>query len=350
MKQLPLYAIAILALVSCKDDPKITAPLPVNNLAQVVPQGWPQPKYMFEENLITEDKFILGRFLFYETLLSKDNTVSCGSCHQNFVAFANADHDVSHGIEQRRGIRNSPGIFNLAWHPYFMHDGGANHIEMQPLAPITNTLEMAENINSVIAKLQATQKYRELFKKAYGDEIVNSQRILKTMAQFMGLIGSSNSKYDYYKRKERNVTFSEEELRGYDLFRSHCNSCHTEPLFSDFAFRNNGLAEDPQYKDSGRAHITGLPEDRYRFKTPSLRNVALTYPYMHDGRFATLEECLDHYTSDSKNTVNLDPLLIKPLALSEQDKKDLIAFLNTLTDHTIAADKRFSDPNFSQTP
>ncbi len=348
IKKLPiLYAAVALFVVCCKVDPKIKEALPVNNLAEVVPAGWPQPAYTFSTNPISENTFILGRALFYETLLSADNKVSCGSCHQNFVAFANADHKVSHGIEQRLGTRNAPAMFNLTWHPYFMHDGGVNHIELQPLAPISNTLEMGESIGNVIAKLQGTAKYRELFKKAYGSEEVNSQGLLKALAQFMGLMYSYNSKYDYYKRHENNVHFNEEEARGYSLFLANCNSCHKEPLFSDFKFRNNGLKIDPYLKDSGRAHITSLPEDRYTFKTPSLRNVALTYPYMHDGSLQTLEECLDHYTNGIVNLTNLDPLLpTNGLQLTAQDKQDIIAFLHTLTDFKLINDKRFMDPNF----
>lgn len=343
------FAAALLS--ACKVDPKINSPLPSDNLMQLQPDGWPQPVYKFEENPITEDRFILGRALFYETMLSKDNSISCGSCHQNFVAFANSDHKVSHGIEGRLGKRNSPGLFNLAWHSSFMHDGGSLHLETQPLAPLANPVEMDENINSVIAKLQVSSKYKALFKSAYGDETVNSQRMLKSLAQFMGLIYSYNSKFDRYKRHEKNAELSERELRGYSLFQAKCNSCHREPLFSDFEFRSNGLklSSNPAEIDSGRARITGELQDLYKFKTPSLRNVTLTYPYMHDGRFATLQQCLDHYTADksTKNLINIDPSFItKPIVLTEQDKQDLIAFLGTLADYEFIKDKRFADPNF----
>jgi cytochrome c peroxidase len=345
-KRYPFYFLFIIVGTSCKVDPKISTPLPANNLAQVIPDGWPGPQYRFEENPITEDKFILGRWLFYENMLSKDNTISCGSCHQNFVAFGNADHQFSHGINGIFGKRNSPGIFNLAWHPYFMHDGGISHIELQPLGPISNPIEMAENINEVLERLKASEKYRTLFKNAYGDEEINSERMLKSIAQFMGLINSSNSKFDKYKRDEGNTQLTEAESRGYDIFKGKCNACHTEPLFSDFKMRSNGIEVDPLLNDSGRAHITSLPEDRYKFKTPSLRNVALTYPYMHDGRYKTLEDCLDHYNT-IKNTVNLDPLLQNGIPLSTQEKQDILAFLNTLTDFELIKDKRFSDPNFN---
>lgn len=349
-KYIILPLATVITLLACKVDPKIASPLPVGDLEQIVPQDWPEPHYKFEENPLSESRFVLGRSLFYETMLSKDNQISCGSCHQNFAAFANKDHAVSHGVYidslPREGVRNAPGIFNLNWHPYFMWDGGSSHIELQPVGPITNTLEMAENIGSVVSKLQASARYRNLFRNAYGDETVTSQRMLKCLAQFMGMIYSYNSKFDRYKRHEENVMLSDQEQRGYELFQKNCNACHTEPLFSDFAFRSNGLPVNSKYNDNGRERITSQAQDRYKFKTPSLRNVTLTYPYMHDGRFTTLEECLDHYTDPNKNTENLDQALVRPLPLSAQDKQDIISFLNTLTDYEFIKDKRFADPNF----
>jgi cytochrome c peroxidase len=243
-------------------------------------------------------------------------------------------------------VRNSPGIFNLTWHPYFMHDGGVNHIEVQPLAPISNPIEMDEKIGNVVSKLQATAKYKELFKNAYGSDSVTSQRIFKAMAQFMGMMYSYNSKFDYYKRQQNNTQLNNAELRGYNLFISKCNSCHKEPLFTDFEFRSNGLPVNPVVKDSGRAHITGLPGDRYKFKTPSLRNIAKTGPYMHDGRFSSLEECLNHYSNGVSALTNTDASLLPAgIALSAQEKQDIISFLNTLTDFEFINDKRFADPN-----
>lgn len=347
MNKIPivLSASVLLGLSACKVDPEIRDPLPVNDLTITVPQGWPQPVYTFSNNVPDKAGFALGRSLFYETMLSKDNTVSCGSCHQNFVAFAHADHKFSHGIEDREGVRNSPGLFNLAWHPYFMHDGGVNHIELQPIAPITNTVEMDEDINSVMAKLQNSAKYRQMFKDAYGTEEVTTQRMFRSMAQFMGLMYSYNSRYDYFKRQENNVQLNAQELNGYNLFLAKCNSCHKEPLFTDFQFRNNGLKINPLLKDSGRAHITGLPGDMYRYKTPSLRNVALTQPYMHDGSLTTLEQCLDHYTNGIINMTNLDPQLQAGIPMTADEKKDIIAFLKTLTDYKFINDPRFADPN-----
>lgn len=335
-----------LIFFSCKVDPKIKNPITFNNLAELIPQGWPQPYYTYSTNVVSENVFILGRALFYEELLSKDNSISCGSCHQNFTAFANADHALSHGINGNFGTRNTPGLFNLAWHPYFMHDGGINHIELQPLAPISNPIEMDENINHVIAKLQSTEKYLTLFKNAFGNEEINSQKLLLALTQFQGLIYSFNSKYDRVKRKEKNEIFTESEAKGYQLFQANCTACHKEPLFSDFQFRSIGLPIDQKLKDSGRAVVEKLQENIFKFKTPSLRNIALTFPYMHDGRFNTLEQCLDHYTNGITNLINLDPLLTSNgMNINHVEKNDIINFLHTLTDTLFIKDNRFSDPN-----
>ncbi len=346
-KKFATYFCVVFLMIGCKVDPKINAPLPSNNLVEVIPQGWPQPNYTFSVNTISQDKFILGRALFYETMLSADNTISCGSCHQQVVAFAHANHAISHGINNLMGTRNAPALFNLTWQKAFMHDGGINNIEVQPLAPIQNTVEMADNINNVLAKLQASTKYKDLFNKAYGSETVDSQKMLRAMAQFMGLMYSYNSKYDLYKRGENNVQLSDAELRGYNLFIAKCNSCHTEPLFTDYVYRNNGTAINPFVNDSGRAKVTGLAQDKYKFKTPTLRNIALTKPYMHDGSLQTLNDCLNHYTNPITNTTNLDPqLLPNGIPMTSNEKQDIIAFLNTLTDYKLIEDKRFADPNF----
>ncbi|MBL7931558.1 MAG: c-type cytochrome [Bacteroidia bacterium] len=337
----------LLFLVKCKVDPQIIPELPSDNLVEVIPPGWPQPHYTYTNNPLTEDRFILGRALFYEPMLSKNNDISCAFCHKQEEAFSNKSHRVSHNLQGADGNRNAPGMFNLAWHPYYMHDGGVLNLELQPIAPISNPVEMDEDINNIVSKLQASRKYRTLFTSAYGSDSVTSQRILKALAQFTGLMYSYNSKFDQYKRGENNVQLTEEELRGYQLFKANCNACHTEPLFTDFKFRSNGLKAS---NDSGRAHIEALPQNRYKFKTPSLRNVEVTWPYMHDGTYDSLEVCLDHYTMPKKNLVNLDPLLQNPMQLSARDKKDIIAFLKTLTDHKFLGDMRFADPNIPKHP
>jgi cytochrome c peroxidase len=330
--------------ISCSVDPEIKPIIPVDNVKEIIPQGWPTPFYNFSNNPITPEKFILGRSLFYETMLSSDNTISCGSCHQQFVAFANADHDLSHGVNGLLGLRNSPALQNLNWNTSFMHDGGVNHIEVLPAAPITNPVEMNESIINVVNKLSQSGKYRELFKKAYGDESVDSKKMFKAIAVFMGTMYSYNSKYDKVKRGEDSFTTSEQS--GYNIFIQKCASCHKEPLFSDFEFRNNGLMPSTALRDSGRAHITQDLSDLYKFKTPTLRNIEKTAPYMHDGRMTSLNQVLEHYNSGIVSSPTLDPVLQSgSIALSLQEKTDLLAFLRTLTDETFLTDKRFADPN-----
>jgi len=340
--------IAFLCLLlgfACQVDPELKPELPAGNIQQVVPAGWPQPVYTFQGNPLSTNGFKLGRALFYETQLSIDNTVSCGSCHQNFAAFSHSGHTLSHGINGLLGVRNAPGLFNLNWNPYFMWDGGINHIEVQPLAPITNPVEMGEQMPNVLSKIQNSAKYRQLFKDAFGSDTVTTQRMFQALAQFMGMLYSYNSKYDLHLRGEQGGAFTASEQSGYTLFKQKCASCHTEPMLTDYSFRNNGLSPDPVLKDSGRAHITGQPQDMYTFRVPSLRNIAHTAPYMHDGRMSTLVEVLNHYNSGIVSSPTLDPLLNAGIPLTAQEQNDLIAFLNTLSDYAFLYDQRFADPN-----
>jgi cytochrome c peroxidase len=341
MKRFLLIILPTLLLVSCSVDPQIKPELPAEGIKEVIPEGWPEPHYRFTDNTLTTDRFILGRALFYEPMFSLDNTVSCGSCHQQFAAFAHSGHQFSHGIDGRVGTRNAPALQNLAWNPSFMHDGGVNHIEVFPPAPITNTVEMAETLPNVVQKIGASFKYQALFRKAYGDDTVTTQRMFKAIAQFMGTMYSYNSKYDRMKQGSANFTASEQS--GYSLFVQKCASCHQEPLFSDYKFRNNGLMVNQAIRDSGRAHITRDPADIYKFKTPSLRNIDLTAPYMHDGRYMTLMDCLNHYTSSITLGPTLDPSLSGGIQMSTQEKTDIIAFLKTLTDQQFLTDKRYSE-------
>jgi cytochrome c peroxidase len=340
-----LFLPFLLLIFSCKVDPRVVPELPSEGIAEIVPEGWPQPYYTFSTNPVTEPGFVLGRYLFYETLLSRDNTISCGSCHQIGAAFANTEHSLSHGINNQVGKRNAPGLFNLTWHTSFMHDGGINHIENQPPAPITNPVEMDEQLENVIKKLQATERYPKLFKEAFGNDSITTQGMMKAITQFQGLLYSYQSKYDLFKNGK--VEFSESEVKGYQIFLNKCNACHKEPLFSDFKFRNNGLPVDPALNDIGRALVDKASESYYKFKTPSLRNIVKTSPYMHDGRFATLEACLDHYANGIKNLVNLDPLLQNGIQLNTQERTDLLNFLQTLTDTKFISDKRYMNPNFN---
>lgn len=332
----------LVAFSACKPDPAFT--VDTNNgeepVSIYVPDGWPQPFYKYESNPISQESFKLGRKLFYDTRLSRDNSTSCGSCHQAFAAFAHADHDLSHGVDGLLGTRNSPPIFNMNWHTSFFWDGGVNHLEVQPLNPIQNPVEMDENLTSIIAKLNGDETYKEMFTAAWGTEEINSARMFKSLALFMGAIISDNSKYDQYTRGETMLT--QQELAGLTVYENNCATCHKAPLFTDFSFRNNGLPPS-SVNDSGRAIITRKPEDMYRFKVPTLRNLGYTQPYMHDGRINTLEGVLDHYANGIHQSPTLDPVLQNGIQLSSQERTDLLAFLNTLNDESMVKDTRFHE-------
>jgi cytochrome c peroxidase len=332
---------AIILAGSCeKDNAELQA-----NLKLVVPANFPAPVYQFEENKLTKDGFELGHRLFYENALSVDNSVNCGTCHQPFAAFANLDHSVSHGVNNCFGTRNAPPLFNLIWQQEFMWDGGVHNIEVSGLNALTNPCEMANSLDQIVDTLNKTAPYPELFRKAFGTTEINSQRLFKALTQFTGLMISSNSKYDKYIRKEGGGDFTSDELAGYLLFKSKCSSCHSEPLFTDRTFRSNGLDLFP--KDAGRDSITQTPADRGKFRVPSLRNIELTRPYMHDGRFYTLEDVLEHYNSGVKSHANLDPELKNNvtlgISLSKPEQAQIISFLKTLTDHEFIQDKRFAE-------
>ncbi len=332
---------ATLLYVACKPDPSFDPQVTVEEqITFKVPEGWPTPFYSFQNNELTNAGFYLGRKLFYDTRLSRDNSTSCGSCHQSFAAFAHSDHDLSHGVDGLLGTRNSPPIFNMNWHTSFFWDGGVNHIESQPINPIQNPVEMDETLPSIIAKIEADAKYRQMFAAAWGDEKVTSQRIFKSMAQFMGVIVSDNSKYDQYMRGETGLTIS--ERNGLKIYNDKCASCHTAPLFTDFSYRNNGLPPT-SVNDSGRMRITQVVTDMYKFKIPSLRNLKYTAPYMHDGRFRTLDRVLDHYDSGIVQSPTLDPQLQNGISLSAQERIDLLSFLNTLNDEVLVRDERFQE-------
>ncbi len=309
----------------------------------VNPKGFPEPLYSFKNNKLTPDGFLLGRELFYDEILSKDNTVSCGSCHQRFAAFSHIDHTLSHGIYGRIGNRNIPSLQNLIWNNSFMWDGGITNLEIQPLGPISNHLEMDETIEGIILKLNKSPNYKPLFVKTFGDTIINSERVLKALTQFVGLMISNKSKYDkYIAGKEK---FTPEEEHGLQLFRAKCASCHTEPLFTNNSFKNNGLIPDSTLKDIGREKVTSNSADKYLYKVPTLRNIEMTYPYMHDGRFRKLKDILNFYGSNENHTSLTDPLVNKIGPLDFTEKKDIILFLLTLTDKEFLFDRRFADPN-----
>ena len=311
-------------------------------LSLKIPNGFPSPVYQFANNPLTQEGFELGKKLFYDGRLSKDGNFPCASCHQQSAAFATFDHDLSHGFNNQFTTRNAPGLFNMIWHKEMHWDGGINHIEVQPLAPLTAPNEMAEDVNHVIGKLQDDPKYREMFRAAFGDETVNSQRMLFAITQFVGSMVSGDSKYDRVKAGK--ASFDVYEENGYKLFQAKCVSCHQEPLFTDFSFRNTGLKLNSFLKDYGRMRITNKSEDSLKFKVPSLRNIFQTFPYGHDGRFTSINQMLEHYSSGIQDGPTLDPLLKNKIPLTATDRFYLTQFLATLTDSTFLTEKRFAEP------
>jgi len=309
------------------------------------PVHFPKPVYDFTQNPLDSAKINLGRILFYDPILSKDNTISCASCHSPYNAFAHTDHDLSHGINDQIGKRNAPALFNLAWQKTFMWDGAINHLDVQALAPISHPKEMGSDISEVIKKLSLSKQYQKLFFNAFKDSTITSTKILKALSQFQLTLVSANSKYD--KVKLGKEEFTEQERNGYQLFKANCASCHTEPLFSNYDYENNGLPVDTTLNDLGRYEITKNKNDIRKFKVPSLRNLSYTYPYMHDGRFMTLKEVINHYTSGIGPSNTLSNKLDKTNSLTSNEKVDLIAFLLTLNDKDFVFNKDYQYKNIS---
>ena len=293
------------------------------------PDHWPAPHYAFEHNAIDSLKRELGRALFYDPILSADSTVSCASCHSPYQSFAHTDHKVSHGIGDQMGTRNAPVLINLAWQRQLMHDGAIAFFDFQPLAPITHPKEMGEDLRNVLMKLNRHPRYQRALFAIYQDSTMTSERLLKCMSQFLLSLVSADSKYDQVQRGI--LTFTEQEQSGYRVFQSHCARCHTPPLFTNYAFANNGISVDPMYQDSGRYKISHQAQDVFRFKVPTLRNIEFSYPYMHDGRYATLREVLRHYSRDHHSNDGAADVSL-PLSFSEKEETDLMAFLLTLSD------------------
>ncbi|MBX3253225.1 MAG: cytochrome-c peroxidase [Chitinophagaceae bacterium] len=314
----------------------------VHPIKQRIPEGFPQPVYDYKNNPLTKEGFELGKRLFYDGRLSKDGYTACASCHQQFAAFADFEHVFSHGVNNRFTLRNAPPLFNLAWHKDFHLDGAINHIETQPLAPLTGLNEMASGIDSAIEKIKQDPLYKKMFKKAFGSEQINSQRILYALAQFTGSIVSADSKYDMVKKGK--AAFNEWEQMGYRIFTERCATCHTEPLFTDLQYHNIGLAVDSFLNDFGRMTITGEKKDSLKFKTPSLRNVSRTAPYMHDGRYWGLSTALDHWQTRDVSDNSADSLIINSTPPDKMEVKYLVSFLHTLLDTVLLKDPRFADP------
>lgn len=283
-----------------------------------------------------------GRYLFYDATLSVDSSTSCGTCHQQFAAFAHIDHAVSHGVLGRIGTRNVPALQNLQQQTSFMWDGAFEHLAMQSINPLTGHAEMGSTLPDVLARVARNPRYQQLASQLYDDTQITIPRILEALAAFTGSIVSRSSRYD--AMRDGKLVFNENEQRGLDEFRTHCASCHAEPYFMSNDFASNGLPPDTAMVDVGRYRVTQREEDRYRFRVPSLRNIAITFPYMHDGRFRRLRDVLDHYGSPSKHTPYADSRVTSIAGLSDVERKDIIAFLLTLTDTLLPRDPRYRDP------
>ncbi len=298
-----------------------------------VPEGFPQPNIP-EDNQLTADRIALGKKLFYDTILSADKTLSCASCHAQTLAFSDGKK-LSAGFHNALSDRNSMPLINLAWSGSFFWDGGVSSLEQQVLKPLTNNNEMNLPVQEAVARLNADKTYKKLFKKAYGAD-PDAASLFKALAGFERTLISSNTKFDAYFYRKDATAFNESELRGYQLFfngeKVHCGSCHSGINLTNNTFQNNGLYME--YADQGRYKITGKESDKGKFKVPTLRNIALTSPYMHDGSLSTLEEVIDHYNTGGVAHPNKSEHvhIHKGMKLTMQDKKDLVNFLNTLTD------------------
>lgn len=346
-KNILIFSLAfILMACSKEEDAYEDINLPINFEK---PSNFPDLAYTFPNNPLTEKGFELGRKLFFDGRLSRTGIVSCNFCHEQPSAFTHHGHDLSHGVDDLIGIRNTPSVQNMAFQTEYFFDGASNNLEMVSIVPIHNPVEMDETLPSIISKLQADPAYRKLFAQAFPDGLVNSTNMLKALAQYMTLLISSNSKYDKHVRNESGGNFTALELQGKEIFQQKCSVCHATDIFTDNSFRNTGLPPNPFINDLGREEVSGNPADRYKFKVPSLRNVELTAPYMHDGRLGSLESVLNFYTNGVQDSPTLDPLLKQNgtlgIPLSNQEKTALIAFLKTLTDYDFVTNPKFNHRN-----
>lgn len=336
-----------IVVVSCSKNTNTEGykPVPID---VSIPENFPDMVYNLENNPVTEAGFELGKKLFYEGKLSANNAIPCAFCHEQAFAFTHHEHKVSHGLNGGVGKRNAQPMQNLAFQAEFMWDGAATHLDLQPIIPITSDIEMGESLNNVLTKLSEDAYYQDQFVKAFDEGEINSENMLKALSQFMVMMISSNSKYDKYVRGEDAVTLSEIELDGLNSFNTKCATCHSTDLFTDQSYRNNGLPVNPRLNDKGRFVVFENPDDLYKFKVPSLRNVEKSNPYMHDGRLLTLEAVLDFYDSGMVDNGNVDPLFIREdgslgITLSVYEKESIIAFLKTLTDYEFLNNQRFAE-------
>lgn len=354
-------------IVACDPDKPIAPSTDLTNISynpQAFTPNIPKGLPVFEvptDNPITKEGVALGRNLFFDPILSKDSTISCGSCHLPKYGFTDSKA-LSTGVNGALGTRSAMSLMNVAFYTRGLFwDGRVKTLEDQAVLPIEDPLEMHENWGNVEQKLQRHKNYPTDFRKAFGisqKSEITKALAAKAIAQFeRTLISTGNSKYDKVLRGE--VFFTEAEQNGYDMFfdivpkapnlpDAECFHCHNAPLFTDNTFRNNGLQSAEtlnNFKDKGLGNVTGKPFDNGNFRVPTLRNAALTPPYMHDGRFKTLEEVIDHYVAGGHPSPNKDPFLYPLKKFTPERKAELLAFLHTLTDTTFIHQPAIQNPN-----
>lgn len=330
-------------------------------------EGWPKPVLVFSSGVNVDAEIALGRVLFYDESLSADGKVSCGSCHTSYTAFAHVDHKLSHGVFDREGRRNAPALMNLAWQSGFMWDGAIQHLELQSMAPIAAHTEMGMSLQDYLNGIKQNPRYQSLFAVAYPNQPISLPLALKAIARFELTFVSDQSRYDSMRRQQ--ISFTQQENRGYALFQKFCAACHAEPLFTRPGYEYNGWADGLKGTDStgvgvsvldrGRALVTGLVADAYHMKIPTLRNVEVSYPYMHNGGFQTLYQVVKNY-SGKRLVVRGDGggsgisgdsgeghRKVVEISLDANERVDLVAFLMTLTDRKFLYSKDFVDPRQS---
>ncbi|NBV12760.1 MAG: cytochrome-c peroxidase [Sphingobacteriia bacterium] len=324
------FSILAIGLIACSRDAELQSP----NLSPYsidIPAGFPSPDIP-ADNAMTQNRVSLGKRLFFEKALSIDSSISCASCHFQIHGFSDPKR-FSLGVGDSIGVRNAMALSNVAYQEDFFWDGGVPSLELQVLAPIENPLEMNFSVPQVVERLKKDPSYIYDFKKAYNRE-PDAYALVRAIAAFERTFISGNSPFDQYTYQGKTSALSASALRGKDIFfgeKAECFHCHTGFNFTDNRFQNNGLYSE--YQDIGRARVTIKSSDIGRFKTPSLRNIEVTAPYMHDGSIASLEAVVQHYMSGGKGHPNQSPL-IKPFTLTLQEQQDLIAFLKSLTDES----------------
>lgn len=328
----------IVSIISCKQEEEANS-MHMPELMEI-PHGFPEIDFP-EDNEFTFARWELGKKLFFDPIMSADMSISCASCHQSELAFSD-DVALSLGVDDRPGTRNSPSIANVAYHPYLTRDGGVPTLEMQILVPIQEHNEFDFNILLIADRLVNDSAYLDMSQEAYG-RIPDAFVITRSLACFERSLLSGNSPYDQYIQNDNLSSMSQSAIDGMELFfseKTNCSSCHSGFNFTNYAFENNGLYED--YEDVGRFRLTGEESDRALFKVPSLRNIDITPPYMHDGSLNTLEEVVDHYRTGGEDHIHKSAL-IQPLDLSEQEVANLILFLKSLSDESFISNPIFKN-------